>query len=171
MEQRFSAAVESISVLALAPEVLGSGKLRHRVGPPPLSIDFRRNANVLTALQCFAKPKQRTPTDPYVVDGYELHASPELASTPRGQRSSTLSEYWFFAHPSAGYLRPRTGNTACISFCRMTRLGASLMKTTESHGDQDMLGSPDDHLHLKTRAALLRCFDLPFPQPQNEMVD
>ena len=43
-----------------------------------MSIDFRRNANVLTALFNFAKPKERTAADPYVVRGYELHARPEL---------------------------------------------------------------------------------------------
>jgi hypothetical protein len=34
-----------------------------------MTIDFRKNANVLAAVQEFAKPKQRTPSDPYVVDG------------------------------------------------------------------------------------------------------
>jgi hypothetical protein len=43
-----------------------------------MSIDFRKNANVLTAVHAFARPKQRTPTDPYVEDGFELHATPEL---------------------------------------------------------------------------------------------
>jgi|ERR1051325_2379812 hypothetical protein len=43
-----------------------------------MSIDFRKNANVLAAVQAFAKPKERTPIDPYVVDGYELHAHPDL---------------------------------------------------------------------------------------------
>lgn len=43
-----------------------------------MSIDFRKNANVLTAVHLSAKAKQRTPSDPYVVDGYELHARPDL---------------------------------------------------------------------------------------------
>src|SRR5215467_2613821 len=43
-----------------------------------MSLDFRKNANVLTAIHGFAKPKERTPGDLYVVDGYELRASPEL---------------------------------------------------------------------------------------------
>lgn len=48
-----------------------------------MSIDFRKNANVLTAVQKFSKPKERTISDPYVVDGYELHARPELADRLR----------------------------------------------------------------------------------------
>jgi hypothetical protein len=44
-----------------------------------MAIDFRKNANVLTAIHSFAKPNQRTASDPYVVDGYELHAHPDLA--------------------------------------------------------------------------------------------
>jgi len=44
-----------------------------------MSIDFRKNAKVLTAVHKFAKPKERTHSNPYVVDGYELHARPELA--------------------------------------------------------------------------------------------
>ena|ERR1700722_11761310 len=44
-----------------------------------MSIDFRKNAKVLMAVHKFAKPKERTNSDPYVVDGYELHARPELA--------------------------------------------------------------------------------------------
>ena len=43
-----------------------------------MSIDFRKNANVLSAAQAAAKTKQRTASDPYVVDGYELHARPDL---------------------------------------------------------------------------------------------
>jgi hypothetical protein len=43
-----------------------------------MSIDFRKNANVLAAVQAFAKPKERTASDPYVVDGYALHAHPDL---------------------------------------------------------------------------------------------
>ena len=43
-----------------------------------MSIDFRKNANVLAAVQAFANPKERTPKDPFVVDGYELHAHPDL---------------------------------------------------------------------------------------------
>ena len=43
-----------------------------------MAIDFRKNANVLTALHSFAKPKERTLADPYVVDGYELHTRPDL---------------------------------------------------------------------------------------------
>jgi hypothetical protein len=44
-----------------------------------MSIDLRKNANVLTAVHKFAKPKERTDGDPYAVDEYELHARPELA--------------------------------------------------------------------------------------------
>lgn len=43
-----------------------------------MSVDFRKNANVLTAIHRFAKPKERTASGPYVVDGYELHARPDL---------------------------------------------------------------------------------------------
>jgi hypothetical protein len=43
-----------------------------------MSINFRKNANVLTAVQAVAKPKERTPSDPFVVDGHELHARPDL---------------------------------------------------------------------------------------------
>lgn len=43
-----------------------------------MSIDFRKNANVLAAVQAFAKSKERTPEDPFVEDGYELHAHPDL---------------------------------------------------------------------------------------------
>jgi hypothetical protein len=43
-----------------------------------MPIDFRKNANVLAQLFGLAKPKQRTSADPYVVDGYELHARPDL---------------------------------------------------------------------------------------------
>jgi hypothetical protein len=45
--------------------------------------DFRKNANVLTALHALATPKQKTPTHPYVVDGYELHAHPDLVDRLR----------------------------------------------------------------------------------------
>lgn len=45
-----------------------------------MSIDFRKNANVLTGLLGFAKPKDRTAVDPYVVDGYELRADPALVT-------------------------------------------------------------------------------------------
>lgn len=48
-----------------------------------MSIDFRKNANVLAAVQAFAKPKERTPEDPFVVDGYELHAHPDLVDRLR----------------------------------------------------------------------------------------
>jgi len=43
-----------------------------------MAIDFRKNANVLAYVHSFAKAKDKTPSDPYVVDGYELHAPPEL---------------------------------------------------------------------------------------------
>lgn len=43
-----------------------------------MSIDFRKNANVLAAVQAFAKSKERTPEDPFVEDGYELQAHPDL---------------------------------------------------------------------------------------------
>jgi hypothetical protein len=43
-----------------------------------MSINFRKNANVLAAVQAVAEPKERTPRDPFVVDGYELHGHPEL---------------------------------------------------------------------------------------------
>ncbi len=45
--------------------------------------DFRKNANVLAALHAIATPKQKTPTHPYVVDGYELHAQPDLVDRLR----------------------------------------------------------------------------------------
>jgi hypothetical protein len=41
-------------------------------------IDFRKNANVLTALEGSAKRNERMANDPYVVEGYELHACPDL---------------------------------------------------------------------------------------------
>lgn len=43
-----------------------------------MPIDFRKNANVLAHVQSFAKAKERTPADPFVVDGYELHARDSL---------------------------------------------------------------------------------------------
>ncbi len=54
-----------------------------------MSIDFRKNANVLAAVQTTAKPKQRTPSDPYVVDGYELHTHPDLVDRLRNLMAST----------------------------------------------------------------------------------
>lgn len=45
-----------------------------------MTIDFRKNANVISAIYSFATPKQATASDPYVVDGYELHASDSAAS-------------------------------------------------------------------------------------------
>jgi hypothetical protein len=48
-----------------------------------MSIDFRKNANVLTAIQSSARAKARTEGDPYVVDGYELHAHPDLVDRLR----------------------------------------------------------------------------------------
>ncbi len=43
-----------------------------------MPLDFRKNANVVSHIYSFAKQKQPTAADPYVVDGYELHARPEL---------------------------------------------------------------------------------------------
>lgn len=60
--------------------------------------DFRKNANLLTAIHEFAKPKQQTPTDPYVVDGYELHASPELVDRLRILMSYTPGATLEFAY-------------------------------------------------------------------------
>ena len=54
-----------------------------------MSIDFRKNANLLAAVQTFAKPKQRTPSDPYVVDGYELHTHPDLIDRLKNLMAST----------------------------------------------------------------------------------
>jgi hypothetical protein len=54
-----------------------------------MPIDFRKNANVLAAVHEVAKPKQRTPSDPYVVDGYELHARPDLVDRLRNLMAST----------------------------------------------------------------------------------
>jgi hypothetical protein len=54
-----------------------------------MPIDFRKNANVLAAVQAIAKPKQRTPSDPYVVDGYELHAHPDLVERLRNLLAQT----------------------------------------------------------------------------------
>ena len=43
-----------------------------------MPIDFQKNANLLAAVHALAKPKERPPSDSYVVDGYELHAHPDL---------------------------------------------------------------------------------------------
>ena len=43
-----------------------------------MTIDLRKNAAVLEAIQSFAKPKQRAKNDSYSVEGYELHAHPDL---------------------------------------------------------------------------------------------
>jgi len=48
-----------------------------------MTIDFARNANVITAVRAFAKLKESAPGDPYVVDGYELHAHPDLVDRLR----------------------------------------------------------------------------------------
>lgn len=48
-----------------------------------MTIDFRKNANVISAIYSFATPKHATRSDPYVVDGYELHALDSLASRLR----------------------------------------------------------------------------------------
>ena len=43
-----------------------------------MAIDLRKKAAVLEAIQSFAKPKQRAKNDSYSVEGYELHAHPDL---------------------------------------------------------------------------------------------
>ncbi len=44
------------------------------------TIDFRKNANVISAIYGLAKPKHGTTTDPFAADGYELHASDATVS-------------------------------------------------------------------------------------------
>lgn len=48
-----------------------------------MPIDFRKNANILTKLSSSGKPKQPTRDDPFVADGYELHAHPDLVERLR----------------------------------------------------------------------------------------
>jgi hypothetical protein len=43
-----------------------------------MAADFRKNADVLTAIRTFATPKRPAEDNKYVVDGYELHAHPDL---------------------------------------------------------------------------------------------
>jgi hypothetical protein len=43
-----------------------------------MAVDFTKNAAVLTAIRSFATPKQPAEDKRYVVDGYELHAHPDL---------------------------------------------------------------------------------------------
>jgi hypothetical protein len=87
-----------------------------------MSIDFRKNANVLTAVHKFAKPKERTNSNPYVVDGYELHARPELADRLKNlmARSAPQARLEFaFGIPmlctSAGRVFATAGGTHSLS--------------------------------------------------------
>jgi hypothetical protein len=54
-----------------------------------MGIDFRRNAKVLTAIHTLSRPQaQPTRESPYVAEGYELRAAPELVD-----RLQTLARY------------------------------------------------------------------------------
>jgi hypothetical protein len=63
-----------------------------------MPIDFRKNAKVLTELHGFAKPKQPTLTDPYVEDGYELHARTDLVDRLRSLMEYTPGANFEFAY-------------------------------------------------------------------------
>lgn len=53
---------------------------------------------MLTALQGLATPKQKTPTHPYVVDEYELHAHPDLVDRLRDLMAYTPDAQLKFAY-------------------------------------------------------------------------
>jgi hypothetical protein len=116
-----------------------------------MPIDFRKNANVLAAVHEVATPKQRTPSDPYVVDGYELHARPDLvdrlkhlmASTPK-RSWSLLSEYRCSAHLLDASSLPLEVLIRCFCFCQKRKLGVNLTQNTAGNGGKDSPGQEAD---------------------------
>ena len=91
-----------------------------------MSIDFRKNANVLAAVQAFAKSKERTPEDPFVEDGYELHVHPDLVDRLENLCSSL---------PRVESLRLLAGLPHCRYFFPKERSGAINTRNSESTGE------------------------------------
>lgn len=126
-----------------------------------MSIDFRKNANVLTAVQKFSKPKERTISDPYVVDGYELHARPELADRLRnlmaGGAPGARLEFAFgipMLCTSTGRVFATAGGTHSLSlFLPEEESWATPTQNTENRGGRDTLGRKANHTRQMTKSS------------------